>query len=70
MLTPNHNILTWEGVTYGLHQFEKNGPYMLCRQHSSGDWQTSKLATEHQVAYMTLHGKRLDAAPAKKVEAK
>lgn len=62
MIIPTHNTLTWEGVTYGLHQFEKNGPLHLCYLHSGGDWHKNRTATQHEIDYITKHGKPLAAA--------
>jgi hypothetical protein len=58
MLTPNQYTLTEKSINYGLHQFEKNGKLTLCQQHSSGDWITTRPATEYEIAYFTKHGKR------------
>lgn len=62
MISPTHNVLTWEGTTYGLHQYSKNGPLYLCYQHHSGDWYQDKPATQHQIDYIMKYGKPL--APA------
>lgn len=63
-LIPNQFTLMEKSKYYGLHRFEKNGPLYFCRQHDSGDWQQDRLATEHEITYITTHGKPAKDAPA------